>query len=141
VALTFSILLVCIGCAKKPLQPVVLFYIDNATLLESQLRSVGKGIAIKHEMNQVEVARKKSEVDQIFAATLNSWLYHHGLTEGDKADFYIDYIYERARISVDGLPDDKVVHDIIDEWTKALDTAGIKYTKEIRQELKPVKNK
>ena len=138
VCLLFPMFLMLGGCMAR-LQPVILFYMPDSPPTEERLRIIARELSGKHAMRYIESERRKNrDVDIIFDATRNSWFYHHGLVHGDDADFILVYGGGKLRLSVIGPPNHAVVHGLVDDWIKALDTAGIEYEKVVRQPLQPV---
>lgn len=126
------------GCMAR-LQPVVLFYMPDNALTVERLRVVARELSGKHAMRFIESPRRKDwDVDNVFEATRNSWFYHQGLARGDDADFIVGYGGGKLDLVISGPPNHAVVHALVDDWTSALDAAGIEYEKEVRQPLQPI---
>ena len=71
-------------------------------------------------MRREESEYDGSDVDTIFAATRNSWFYHHALAPGDDAYFDLNYLQEQISVTIMGPPDHPAVHAIIADWTAEL---------------------
>lgn len=136
------------ACINKPLQPVVLLYIEDGDAVEQQLRVIARQLAKKHDMYHKERANRPDEkVYDIFGATNNGTLYRLGLKQGSEPEFTVTLLVWGMIVAPLGSrpwPSDSAiviisaprphpgVDTLISDWTAALDAAAIKYTRESR---------